>query len=117
MWEGFHLTVHVVCVCVPVSQDFVIRSQRYRPLTFGGTADRSGGSKGGAGAANARRITLIEDIPNAAFHDPAAFHAVLEAATATVSAPLVLIASNRSEDSRVLSKLFPKQVGFSRIQP
>ena len=81
-------------------QEFVVRSQRYPALALAGRP-----------APTRRRLTLVEDVPNAAVRDPSAFHAVLEAAAvSSAAAPLVLVVSDRSEDGREVAKLFPREV-------
>eukprot|EP00038_Savillea_parva_P004832 m.142734 g.142734 ORF g.142734 m.142734 type:complete len:347 (-) comp11590_c4_seq1:759-1799(-) len=96
-------------------RDFVLRSQRYQPLalqaptTTTTTMPRRPGVPQARGLPR-RHLTLVEEIPGAALRDPAAFHAVLELAAATTTSPLVIVASTRSDDGRILGKVFPKQV-------
>eukprot|EP00041_Stephanoeca_diplocostata_P021729 m.512624 g.512624 ORF g.512624 m.512624 type:complete len:635 (+) comp21895_c0_seq3:163-2067(+) len=81
-------------------KDFIIRAQRYQPLVFGGAT---------AGA-SARRLTVIEDLPNAVSYQLESFHEVLRSCAVNSSTPLLFIASDRSDDNRILAKLFPRSL-------
>jgi hypothetical protein len=100
MHHHHHIPTTTRARCSHALQEFVVRSQRYPALALAGRP-----------APTRRRLTLVEDVPNAAVRDPSAFHAVLEAAaSSSAAAPLVLVVSDRSEDGREVAKLFPREV-------
>ncbi|XP_054764183.2 cell cycle checkpoint protein RAD17-like [Lytechinus pictus] len=80
-------------------QDFLKRANRYPALSLVGEQEE-----------RAKKVVLVEDIPNAFYRDPSSLHAVLTRFSLTGRSPLVFIVSDSHGGKSNVLSLFPSDV-------
>ncbi|XP_065175371.1 cell cycle checkpoint protein RAD17-like [Sycon ciliatum] len=90
-------------------REFLLRANKYGSIAL----------KGLAGAGNARRVLMIEELPNALYRQPSLLHSILGDYAKLGCSPLVFVASDSPRSDISTAQLFPErilgQIGINSI--